>query len=83
MYFAELGRSNRHLSCSESTNYKKVESDLGLTQWDFYRENGVLMRLDNVMSSTYSLWPSSEIKKKVDLNFYELPLGSFKLECWQ
>ena len=60
-----------------------MESDLGLTQWDFYRENGVLMRLDNVMSSTYSLWPSSEIKKKVDMNFYELPLGSFKLECWQ
>ena len=35
------------------------------------------------MSSTYSFWPSSEIKKEVEMKFYEIPLNNFKLECWQ
>ena len=58
------------------------QDDLGVTEWDLHLENGVLTRLDDTMHTSFSFWPSSQIKKDVSMNFYQLPLPNFKLECW-
>ena len=42
--------------------YVEVKERLGLTEWDLQLENGVLMRLDDTMHTSYSFFPSSHIK---------------------
>ena len=53
-----------------------------ITEWDMHLENGVLTRLDDTMHTSYSFFPSSFIKKEVDMKFYQLPFPNFKLSCW-
>ena len=60
--------------------YTEVKG-LNLTEWDLQLENGVLMRLDDTMHTSYSFFPSSHIKKEVPLKFYQLPIQNYKLEC--
>ena len=50
-------------------------------EYDYQFENSVLNRLEESLHFTYSVWPSSEIKKNVPLNMYQRPIYNFKLEC--
>ena len=83
IYFAEMSRLHRDQPCAANKRYKKIDSDDdGLSQWDVHLENGVLTRLDEAISSTYSFWPSSESKKQVKMNIYELPIDNLKPSCF-
>ena len=52
-----------------------------LTEWDVHSESGVLDYVDQARSVTYSLWPSSEVKKDILMKFYQKPAYNFKIEC--
>ena len=52
-----------------------------LTEWDVHSENGVLNYVDQARSVTYSLWPSSDVKKDIPMKFYQKPAYNYKIEC--
>ena len=52
-----------------------------MTEWDVQIENGVLLRMDDTRSTSYSFWPSSEIKKDVDLKFFQRTQTNYALRC--
>lgn len=41
----------------------------------------MLNYLDQGPSYTYSVWPSSEIKKDIEMKFYQKPIYNYKIEC--
>ena len=54
-----------------------------MTEWDVQIENGVLLRMDDTRSTSYSFWPSSEIKKDVPLKFFQRSQTNYALRCAQ
>ena len=50
-----------------------------MTEWDVQIENGVLLRMDDTRSTSYSFWPSSEIKKDVHLKFFQRAQTNYAL----
>ena len=44
-------------------------------------ESGVLVGLDLEMHTSYSFFPSSHLKKDVDMKFYQKSMDNYKLSC--
>lgn len=66
---------------NQESLYTQINDDFGLTEWDVQLENGVLTRLDETEHTSYSFFPSSQIKQQVQMKFYQKPQPDYKLEC--
>ena len=51
------------------------------TLFDLELENGVGNILDDALHYSYSMWPSSNIKKDIPMYFYQQPIYNYKLTC--
>ena len=51
------------------------------TLFDLELENGVGSILDDALHYSYSMWPSSNIKKDIPMYFYQQPIYNYKLTC--
>ena len=49
--------------------------------FDLELENGVGNILDDALHYSYSMWPSSDIKKDIPVYFYQQPIYNYKLTC--
>ena len=83
-WFAEVRAKYRQCSREDSESvYRELAEGFNMTEWDVQLENGVLTRLDSHFHTSYSLFPSSHIKKEIPMKFYQRATANYKLECAQ
>ena len=85
-WFAEFRKRLRGCEGPESADHEDIgafltTSGAALTEWDIQSENGVLKELDGTAHTSFSFFPSSNIKKEVKMKVYQRHITNYKLIC--
>ena len=66
-----------------NTNYQQLAkpSSWSISEYSLQEENGVLSKMRQARSYTFSFFPDDLGKKDVELSLWQLPVANWKLEC--